>query len=104
MIIVYTLPGSAIDIYREPVSSALASFRDFPHRLHQVRPRPAVIGGARGAGLVGVGPGGAIYEASLVGHGPFGYVVDFTTPSYNRVAPELELADMLRTWRWTTPG
>ena len=106
MIIVYTVPGSAIDIYREPVSSALASFQDFPrlYRLHQVRPRPAVIGGTRGAGLVGVGPGGAIYEASLVRHGRFGYVVDFITPSYNRVAPEVELADMLGTWRWTAPG
>jgi Zn-dependent protease with chaperone function len=106
VIIVYTVPGSVIDIYRVPAGSALASFRDLPRllRLHDFRPRPTVIGGVRGAGLVGVGTRGAIWQASLVRHGPFGYIVAFTTPSGNRVAPELDLAEMLRTWRWSPPG
>jgi Zn-dependent protease with chaperone function len=102
--IVYSVHGSVIEIYREPFSSALTSFQDFPrlYKLHQVRTRPAVIGGVRGPGVVGTGAGEAVYEASLVRHGPFGYVVAFTTPASDRAAPESELAQMLRTWHWKT--
>jgi hypothetical protein len=106
VVIVYSVPGSAIDIYRVPARSALANFQGLPRLLQlvQFKPRPGVIDGVHGVGMAGTGVHGAIWEASLVRHGPFGYIVAFTTPSGNRATPEVELADMLRTWRWDPPG
>jgi hypothetical protein len=102
MIIIYTVPGPELDIFRVSAGRALASFRYamYFYRVHQIRPRPALIGGMPEPGVAGLAPGGAIVEASLVRHGSFDYIVVFTTPSADQTAPESELAEMLQTWHW----
>ncbi len=82
VVIVYTIPGSAIEISREPVNTAVASFRDFPlqYELHRVSTRPAVIGGTRGLSVAGTRADGSVYEAWLVSHDSVGYIAAFITP------------------------